>query len=168
MNERFQYTDYTILKRTGAIVGVRRSDGASIPIDPKNSDYIEALRICQGQTVAEDEQDYPVFYFDEQLGDYLGTSSSLNMYPYNHNTKVAPPTPVTGQIAVFNKVSGTWSLQADSVVRVRMRTLRTLVALGDPSATQAWFWQMIFVDSVIRNDALAQTQVRTLYNSLFP
>lgn len=168
MNERFQYTDYTILKRTGAIVGVRRSDGASIPIDPKNSDYIEALRICQGQTVAEDEQDYPVFYFDEQLGDYLGTSSSLSMYPYNHNTKVAPPAPVAGKIAVFDKVVGTWSLQADSVVRGRMRTLRTWGVLGDPRATQALFLQMIFVDSVIRNDTVAQTQVVTLYNSLFP
>lgn len=168
MNERFQYTDYTILKRTGAIVGVRRSDGASIPIDPKNSDYIEALRICQGKTVAEDEQNYPVFYFDEQLGDYLGTSSSLNMYPYNYNTKVAPPTPVTGQIAVFDKIAGTWSLQADSVVRGRMRTLRTWVALGNPSANQVLFWQMIFVDSIIRNDTVAQTQVKTLYNSLFP
>lgn len=46
--------DYTLIKNSsGDILSIRRSDGASIPTDPKNSDYQRFLEDTAGTTVPE-------------------------------------------------------------------------------------------------------------------
>jgi len=46
--------DYTLIKNSsGDILSIRRSDGASIPTDPKNSDYQRFLKDTDGTIVPE-------------------------------------------------------------------------------------------------------------------
>ena len=46
--------DYTLIKNSsGDILSIRRSDGASIPTDPKNSDYQRFLEESGGMTLEE-------------------------------------------------------------------------------------------------------------------
>ena len=46
--------DYTLIKNSsGDILSIRRSDGASIPTDPKNSDYQRFLKDTDGTIVSE-------------------------------------------------------------------------------------------------------------------
>ncbi len=46
--------DYTLIKNSsGDILSIRRSDGASIPTDPKNSDYQRFLKDTEVTTVPE-------------------------------------------------------------------------------------------------------------------
>ncbi len=49
---RFIPGDYEILRENGATVSIRRSDGASIPTDPRNRDYAEFLRVTEAAEVA--------------------------------------------------------------------------------------------------------------------
>lgn len=46
--------NYTVIKNSlGDILSIRRSDGASIPTDPKNSDYQRFLKDTEGKTIPE-------------------------------------------------------------------------------------------------------------------
>lgn len=165
---RFTEHDYRIHTTDGVTQNIKRVDGAIIPFDLKNSDYQEYLKISDGYVIETVESIVMNHYYDENTGDLLGSAKSNVLIPYSHFTIITPPEYQAGKIANYNKITNAWSFATDSVTRSRARILRTWVVLGDPRAQNVIYWQMIYVDAVIRQDAPGQTQAKNMYNSLFP